>query len=264
MKPVNPKRNQPWIFIGRTDAEAPILWPPDAKSWLIKKDPDAGKDWRWEEKGMTGDNRGWDGWMASPTQWTWVWKSSRRWWRTGKPGVPWGFQRVGHNWTEWLNSNNWNISFEHRDPHHQFFFFNSQCREQCLVYNRHSINACRRKKTQGNIEIDHSLEGDVRLRKRSKRPSLKASFYKSLGYSMCICMLSRSVVSDSLQLRGLGPPGASVHGIVQSRTLSGFPFPSPGDLPDPVIDPVSCASSVSAGRFFTTVLPGKPPYHTWS
>ena len=123
MKPVNPKRNQPWIFIGRTDAEAPILWPPDAKSWLIKKDPDAGKDWRWEEKGMTGDNRGWDGWMASPTQWTWVWKSSRRWWRTGKPGVPWGFQRVGHNWTEWLNSNNWNISFEHRDPHHQFFFF---------------------------------------------------------------------------------------------------------------------------------------------
>ena len=79
---------------------------------------------------------------------------------------------------------------------------------------------------------------------------------------MCICMLSRSVVSDSLQLRGLGPPGASVHGIVQSRTLSGFPFPSPGDLPDPVIDPVSCASSVSAGRFFTTVLPGKPPYHT--
>ena len=45
-KPVNPKRNQPWIFIGRTDAEAeaPILWPPDAKNWLIWKDPDAGKD----------------------------------------------------------------------------------------------------------------------------------------------------------------------------------------------------------------------------
>ena len=46
LKPVNPKGNQPWIFIGRTDAEAPILWPPDAKSWLIGKDPDAGKDWR--------------------------------------------------------------------------------------------------------------------------------------------------------------------------------------------------------------------------
>ena len=46
IKPANPKGNQPWIFTGRTDVEAPILWPPDAKSRLIKKDPDAGKDWR--------------------------------------------------------------------------------------------------------------------------------------------------------------------------------------------------------------------------
>ena len=55
IQPVNPKGDQPWIFIGRTDAEAPILWPPDAKNWLIRKDPDAGKDWRQEEKGMTED-----------------------------------------------------------------------------------------------------------------------------------------------------------------------------------------------------------------
>ena len=55
IQPVNPKGNQFWIFIGRTDAEAEalILWPPDAKNWLIGKDPGAGKDWRWEEKGMT-------------------------------------------------------------------------------------------------------------------------------------------------------------------------------------------------------------------
>ena len=62
IKPVIPKGNQPWIFIGRTDAKAetPILWPPDAKSWLIWKDPDAGKDGRREEKGMTEDNMvGW-------------------------------------------------------------------------------------------------------------------------------------------------------------------------------------------------------------
>ena len=61
-KPVNPKGNQSWIFIGRTDAEAegPILWPLDAKNWLIGKDPDAGKDWRQEEKGMTEDEMiGW-------------------------------------------------------------------------------------------------------------------------------------------------------------------------------------------------------------
>ena len=62
IKPVNPKGNQPWIFIGRTDAEAeaPILWPPDVKSWLIWKDPDAGKDWGQEEKGVTEDEMaGW-------------------------------------------------------------------------------------------------------------------------------------------------------------------------------------------------------------
>ena len=57
IKPVNPKGDQPWIFIGRTDTEAPILWPPDAKNWLIRKDPDAGKDSRREEKG--GDRTRW-------------------------------------------------------------------------------------------------------------------------------------------------------------------------------------------------------------
>jgi len=62
IQPVHPKGNHPWIFIGRTDAEAedPILWPPDAKNWLIGKDPDAGKDWSQEEKGMTQDEMiGW-------------------------------------------------------------------------------------------------------------------------------------------------------------------------------------------------------------
>ena len=101
IEPVNPKGNQSWMFIGRTDVEAetPILWPPDVNNWLIWKDPNAGKNWR-EEKGMTG----WNGWMASLTQWTWVWASSGRWWRTGKSGVlqSMGFRRVGHNWaTEW-------------------------------------------------------------------------------------------------------------------------------------------------------------------
>ena len=57
IQPIHPKGDQSWIFIERTDgeAEAPILWPPDAKNWLNRKDPDAGKDWRWEEKGTTGD-----------------------------------------------------------------------------------------------------------------------------------------------------------------------------------------------------------------
>ena len=60
IKPVNPKGNQSWIFTGRTDAEAPILWPPDAKNWLFGKDPDSGKDWRQKEKGKTEDEMaGW-------------------------------------------------------------------------------------------------------------------------------------------------------------------------------------------------------------
>ena len=66
IKPVNPKENQPWIFVGRTDAEAetPILWPPDAKNRLIGKDPDAGKDWGQEEKGMAEDEMvGWYHWV---------------------------------------------------------------------------------------------------------------------------------------------------------------------------------------------------------
>ena len=86
IQPVHPKGDQSWIFIGRTDVEAetPILWPPDVKSWLILKDP-----WYWErlKGGGEGDDRGWDGWMASPNQWTWVWASSRSWWWTGCAAV---------------------------------------------------------------------------------------------------------------------------------------------------------------------------------
>ena len=72
--------------IGRTDVEAetPILSPPDAKRWLIGKYPDAGKI---EGKRRMGLNRGWDGWMASLTQWTWVWANSGRYWRIGEPGM---------------------------------------------------------------------------------------------------------------------------------------------------------------------------------
>ena len=95
-------KDQSLVFIGRTDVKAktPILWPPDAKRGLIGKDPDAGKDWRQEEKGMTED-----GWMASWTQWTWVWVNSRSWWWTGRPGVLWfmGSQRVEHDWVTELN-----------------------------------------------------------------------------------------------------------------------------------------------------------------
>ena len=66
IQPIHPKGNQSWILIGRTDAEieTPILWRPDVKNWLTRKDPDAGKDWRWEKKGMTEDEMvGWHHWL---------------------------------------------------------------------------------------------------------------------------------------------------------------------------------------------------------
>ena len=109
---VNPKGNHSWIFIGRTDAEAeaPVLWPPDVKNWLIGKDPDAGKDWRQEEKGMTEDEMvEWHHWLDRHEF-------------EQAPGVanrqgslvccsPWGHEESDTteqlNWTE---SNNWHRS----------------------------------------------------------------------------------------------------------------------------------------------------------
>ena len=105
IQPVHPKGYKSWVFIGRTDVEAetPILWPSDVKSWLIWTDP----AWCWERLKARGegDNRGWDGWMASPTQWIWVWAYSGRWWWTGKPGMPksMGLLIVGHDWASELN-----------------------------------------------------------------------------------------------------------------------------------------------------------------
>ena len=100
---VHSEGDQPWDFFGRNDAkaEAPVLWPPDAKNWLTGKDLDAGKDWWQEEKGMTG----WNGWMESLTLWTWVWVSSGgRWW-TAKPGMLQSLvsERARHNWGNELN-----------------------------------------------------------------------------------------------------------------------------------------------------------------
>ena len=101
IQPVHPKEDQSWVFTGRTDAEAetPILWLPHAKSWLIRKDSDAGRDWGQEEKGTTEDE------TASLTPWTWVWVNSGSWWWTVRPGVlPFmGSQRVGHDWVTELN-----------------------------------------------------------------------------------------------------------------------------------------------------------------
>ena len=107
IQPVHPEGDQSWVFIVRTDAEAetPILWPPHVKSWLIGKDPDAGRDWGQEEKGTTkNEMAGWH--HHEMTWWTWVWVNSGSWWWTGRPGVLrfMGSHRVWHDWeTELIN-----------------------------------------------------------------------------------------------------------------------------------------------------------------
>ena len=106
IQPVHPKGNQSWIFIGRTDVEAepPILWPPDVKNWLIGKDPDAEKSWRWKEKGMTEDEMvGWHHWLdghefeQAPVV------------GDGQGGLaccsPWGCKEL--DMTQWLNWTGW-------------------------------------------------------------------------------------------------------------------------------------------------------------
>ena len=97
IKPLSPKGNQLWIFVVRTnaEAEAPVLWSPDMKSWLIGKDSDAGKDWRWEKKGSTEDEMiGWHRRLNEHECKLW------REWRTEKPGMlqSMGSQSVGHDW----------------------------------------------------------------------------------------------------------------------------------------------------------------------
>ena len=98
IKPVNPKGNQSWIFIGNSNTLA--IWCEELTHWK--------RPWCWERlrAGGEGDDRGWDGWMALPTWWTWVWASSESWWWTGRPGVlqSMGSQAIEHDWATELKA----------------------------------------------------------------------------------------------------------------------------------------------------------------
>ena len=107
IQPINPKGNQSWISIGRTDLEAEA---PNTLATWCKELTHLKRPWCWErvKAGEEGDDRGWDGWMASPTQWTWVWVISGSWWWTGRPGM---LQSTGSqsrtrlsNWTDRVDS----------------------------------------------------------------------------------------------------------------------------------------------------------------
>ena len=105
VQPVHYKGEQSWVFIARTDAE--LSSSSNTLATSCKELTHWKRPWCWEGLGAggEGDDRGWKGWMASPTRWTWVWVNSGSWWWTGRPGVLrfMGSQRVGHDWATELN-----------------------------------------------------------------------------------------------------------------------------------------------------------------
>ena len=125
IQPVHPKGDQSWVFIGRTDAktEIPILWPPDAKSWLIWKDRDAGKDWGQEEKGMIGDEMiGWHHWL----------NGHGFGWTPGVGDVQGGlacWDSWGHKESDTTERLNWTIKMVEYSMQNISWFFNSNTTE---------------------------------------------------------------------------------------------------------------------------------------
>ena len=135
IQPVHPKGNESWILIGRTDAEA------ESSNTLATGCEELAhwkRPWWWErlKAGGEGDDRGWDGWMASLTRWTWVWVNSGSWWWTGRSGVLrfMGSQRVGHDWVTELNWTEYLPSC-----HSKSFRFSSSCASFASFILRYSL-----------------------------------------------------------------------------------------------------------------------------
>ena len=153
--PVHPKGDQSWVFTGRTDAEAET---PNTLATSCEELTHWRRPWCWEGLGAggEGDDRGWDGWMASPTRRIWVWVNSGSWWWTGRPGVLqfMGSQRIGHDWATELN---WKELVERLycsklgESKDLLFFciLSVLCPAKCLAHGKYLVNITELKRDTG-------------------------------------------------------------------------------------------------------------------
>ena len=182
IQPVHPEGDQSWMFVGRTDAETetPILWP--CKELTHWKRPWC---WEWLGAGREEDDRGWDGWMASPTRWTWVWVNTGNWWWTGRPGtLRFMSQRV---WTDWATELNWT---------------------ECFTTGGHRVMW---NSTEG-AHNPHWKVGDGRMGQRCSLQKCLIAETASAAKSFQSCLILWDPIDSS-------PLGSPVPGILQARIL---------------------------------------------
>ena len=248
IKPVNTKGNQSWLFTGRTDVEAetPILWPPHAKSWLIWKDPDAGKDWRQEEKGMTEDEM--VGWYHQLNGHGFGWTLGVG---DGQGGMPccgsWG-----HRESDWATELNWTeliyscmcgspclVPMDH--THHDTWWaqgWGATCwimtvgagslekllvwtQRWCHLFGRHSYVHMRGQVfTEGLLRLNISVQGqffNISSKQGKKRMNFHAFLQDMLGNS---CYSIRSFTNAKLQICfSVNSEGSTVRGVQSSSAL---------------------------------------------
>ena len=227
IQPVHPKGNQSWIFTGRTDAEASAsaLWPPDV-NWK--------RSWCWErlKAGGEGNDRRWDGWMASLTWWTWVWASSQSCWRQGSLVCcnPWG-HRVGHDWATELT---WTIKLLEKNISKTFSGIN--CSKMLLDQSPRANEIKAKIDKWDLIKVKSFCTAKETINKMKRQPeesnwqvTIKNTWIAHTTQCSCSCA-SCSVVSNSLQPHGLYCPWNSPGQNTGVGSLSPFQgiFPTQG------------------------------------
>ena len=209
--------------------------------YLLWRTDSLKRPWCWErlKAGGEGDNRGWDGWMTSLTQWTWVWANSRRQWMTGKPGVlqSMGLQRTGHDWAT-----------------QQQFPWNPSCQTTASpitgMWTLAALSLLNSFRPFSTGSLSPVLKyGDVSPTLKQRNPSFLLQFFFG------ICVLSHFSQSDSATHWTVACQAPLSMEFSRWEYWSGLPFPSPGDLPNPGVKP---ESPVLQADSLPTGPPGKP------